>query len=184
MPRRYPRRRAGHYGTSGHAMFGGTGWLFADLLLALALAFLLATTVGITPPKAAPTVHPTLTPRSNSHRNQPPPLELDPVHITFNIDDPAGLAAGSSSAIAAVRATILQKTSGIKKRSAGIVLLFGGNESQYPTWEQVDQGVENILKSLSGIGPLFHPQTRYVPFLNIGEPGQFSMDVYLFSGTS
>jgi hypothetical protein len=164
-------------------LFGGTGWLFADLLLALALAFLLATTVSITPPPKPPhpVVHPT--PRPGSHPKQPPPLELDPVHITFNISDPAGLAAGSTSAVAAVRATILRKTRGIKTRSAGIVLLFGGNGSQYPTWDQVDQGVENVLKRISATGSLFHQQTRYKHFLNIVSPSQFSMDVYLFSGT-
>jgi hypothetical protein len=180
MRRKYQRRTGARYGASGHALFGGTGWLFADLLLALALAFLLATTVGGTPPKTVPKVPPTPPPSSSK---QSPPLQLDPVHITFNIGDPGGLAAGSSSAVAAVRAIILQKTSGIKTRSAGIVLLFGGNgdESSYPTWEQVDKGVKNVLNSLSSAGLLFHPGTRYVPFLNIGSPNQFSMDVYLFS---
>jgi len=54
MRRRYQRRTAVRYSTSGHSLFGGTGWLFADLLLALALAFLLATTVGSAPPKTPP----------------------------------------------------------------------------------------------------------------------------------
>jgi|GEM_PF-1178436 hypothetical protein len=186
MRRRYQRRTAVRYSTSGHSLFGGTGWLFADLLLALALAFLLATTVGSAPPKTPPKTSPTALPthkQGGGSPQQPPPLELDPAHITFTIADPAGLAAGSSSAVAAVRATILQKTRGIKSRSAGIVLLFGDDSSD-PTYEQVDQGVENILKSLSGTGPLFHQETRYVSFLNLRGPTQFAMDVYLFSTTS
>jgi hypothetical protein len=185
MRRRYRRRTGTHYGTSGHFMFGGTGWLFADLLLALALAFLLATTVGA-PPPPIPKVHPSPKPTgSSSAQPQPPPLQLDPVHLTFTIADPVGLASGSPSAVAAVRATILQITSGIKERSAGLVLLFGGNGNgaQDPPWEQVDQGVENVLKSLSGPGQLFHLETRYMPFLNIVPPGQFAMDIYLFAGT-
>ena len=168
-------------------MFGGTGWLFADLLLALALAFLLATTVGVTPPKApSKPPRPPVVPSTpgGSHPKQTPPLELDPVHVTFTVADPASLVAGSSSAVTSVRATILQKTHGIKTRSAGIVLLFGGNGSQYPTWDQMDASVEKILKSLSGPGRLFHLETRYVPFLNLAGPSQFSMDIYLFSGTS
>jgi hypothetical protein len=179
MQRRYRRRTATHYDTSGHLLFGRTGWLFADLLLALALVFLLATTVGAVPP--APT-HSTPKPTGSSPA-QPPPLQLDPVHITFTIADPVGLASGSPSAIAAVRATILKMTSGIKERSAGIVLLFGGNGNgaQDPPWEQVDQGVENVLKSLSGTGQLFHQETRYMPFLNIASPSQFAMDIYLFA---
>lgn len=185
MQRRYRRRTAAHYGSSGHSMFGGTGWLFADLLLALALAFLLATTVGSATsikatPKTVPTVHPTHKPRQAS---QPPPLELDPVHVTFNIADPTGLATGSPSAVAAIRTTILQKTRGIKNRSAGIVLLFGGNGSEYPSWMQVDQGVEKVLESLSSPGQLFHPGTRYRPFLNLSDASQFSMDIYLFNVT-
>jgi hypothetical protein len=187
MQRRYQRRTAAHYGTSGHSMFGGTGWLFADLLLALALAFLLATTVGSTPPKTTPKAHPTVPathkPPPVSHPKQVPTLELDPVHIAFTIADPAGLAEGSSSAVAAVRATIQQEIRGIKNRSAGIVLLFGGNGAEYPNYSQLDQGVENVLKSLSGPGQLFHPGTRYRPFLNLGDPSQFNMDVYLFSVT-
>jgi hypothetical protein len=174
MRRRYQRRTDARYNASGHSLFGGTGWLFADLLLALALAFLLATTVGSTPPKTPPRHKP-----DSSHPKQSPPLEVDPVHITFTIADPAGLVTGSSSAFATVRATILRKTHGIKSRSAGIVLLFGSNSS-YPTYEQVDQGVEKILKSLSGTGPLFHRGTRYVQFLSLRGPDQFSMSVYLF----
>jgi hypothetical protein len=181
MPRSYQRRTATRYGASGHYLFGGAGWLFADLLLALAMAFLLATTVGSPPPKTPPKVHPAHQP--SSHPKQPPPLELDPVHIKFTIADPDGLVTGSSSAVAAVRATILKMTGGIKSRSAGIVLLFGSNSS-YPSYEQVDQAVENILKSLSGTGQIFDAQTRYVPFLSLLGPTQFSMDVYLFSTTS
>lgn len=181
MRRSYQRRTAARYGTSGHSLFGGAGWLFADLLLALAMAFLLATTVGSPPPKTPPKALPTH--KQGSHPKQSPPLELDPVHIAFTIADPTGLATGSSSAVAAVRATILQKIGGIKSRNAGIVLLFG-SDSSYPSYEQVDQDVENILKSLSGTGPLFHQETRYVSFLSLLGPSQFSMDVYLFSTTS
>lgn len=181
MRRRYRRRTTASHGNSGHSMFGGTGWLFADLLLALALVFLLATTVGnkIPNPTPTPTVHPTPKPTSTKPKKQQPVLQLDPVSITFTIADPTGLADGSPAAIAAVRNTILQKTSGIKKRSAGIVLLFGGN--QYGTEYQIDDGVESALKSLSSTGSVFHQETRYRSFLNIGDADQFSMDVYLFA---
>jgi hypothetical protein len=183
MRRRYQRRTAVRHSTSGHFLFGGTGWLFADLLLALALAFLLATTVGSLPPKTPPHHRPSPSPSpSGSHPKQPPALELDPVSITFTIADPAGLVAGSSTAVAAVRGTILQKIGGIKDRNAGIVLLYGSNESS-PGYEQVDEAVENILKGLSGAGPLFHQQTRYRSFLNLHSPDEFSMDVYLFGTT-
>jgi hypothetical protein len=188
MRRRYRRRTGAHYVSRGHSMFGGTGWLFADLLLALAMAFLLATTVGATPPKQPPkppaTVRPTPSPTASRPKQSPPPLQLDPVHIEFAIADPAGLAAGNRSDVTAVRNVILQQTNRIKDRSAGIVLLFGGdgNGTTYPTYEDVDQGVENVLKSLSGTGPLFHQETHYVAFLNQGSPDQFSMDVYLFAG--
>lgn len=183
MRRRYRRRTTASYGTSGHSMFGGTGWLFADLLLALALAFLLATTVGSKipnpTPKPTPTAHPTPRPSSTKLKKLQPVLQLDPVHITFTIADPTGLADESPAAIKAVANTILRETSGIKKRSAGIVLLFGGNGSG--TEYLIDKGVESAMKSISGPGSLFHQETRYVPFLNIGDPGEFSMDVYLFA---
>lgn len=188
MQRRYQRRTAAHYGASGHSMFGVTGWLFADLLLALALAFLVATTVGSgtsskTIPKATSTPQATHKPQAVRPKKTPP-LQLDPVNITFTIADPAGLAEGSPSAVAAVRGTILQEIRGIKHRSAGIVLLYGGDGATYPTYFEVDQGVENVLKSLSGPGQLFHQGTRYRPFVNHGVvPSQFSMDIYLFSVT-
>jgi hypothetical protein len=178
MRKNYQRRTAARYSTSGHPFFGGAGWLFADLLLALALAFLLATTVGTPPPKKPPTTSQPHNP--GSHPKQPVPLVLVPHRITFTIADPAGLVTGSPSAIAAVRASILRKTHKIRFRSAGIVLLFGSN-SPYPTYEQVDQQVEKILKSLSTTGSLFHQRTRYRRFLSLHGANQFSMDVYLLS---
>jgi len=157
-------------------MFGVTGWLFADLLLALALAFLLATTIGHKLPKPRPTPTPSPTPTELRA-----PLELTPVHITFTITDPDGLVAGSPSAIDAVRATILQKTKKINSRSAGIVLLYGSNS--FPSYEQLDQSVEKILTGLSSTEPLFQ-ETRYRSFLSLHGLNTFSMDIYLFSRTS
>jgi hypothetical protein len=186
MRKKYRRRTGIQYGDSGHSLFGVTGWLFADLLLALALAFLLATTVGSTPPKTPKpqkSVRVTHTPVP-THTKQPPPLQLTPVHITFSIADPVGLADGSKTAVNAVRNTIIQKIRGIRNRSAGIVLLFGGYNSQYPTYEQMDQEVENVLKSLSSTDSLFHRETQYQSFLNLVSAGTFVMDIYLFSGTS
>jgi hypothetical protein len=189
MRRSYRRQAAAEESAIGHSLFGSTGWLFADLLLALAVVFLVATTVGTAPlptPKkhpAASTTHKvTQAKKPNTGKRQPPPLDLDFYNITFTINDPSGLIAGSPSAVAAVRASIVGATRRWDNRSAGIVLLYGGDESGLD-YKQLDDAVTKILQDLGKTEPLFRV-AKYRDFLDQSAASYFSMDIYLFSRTT
>lgn len=188
MYRSYRRRTAAEESARGHALFGSTGWLFADLLLGLALIFLVATTVGTAPlpthPKPHPTARPThkASPSKPKTRKQPPPLDLDFHNITFTIGDPSGLIGGSPSAIAAVRASIVGATRQWNNQSAGIVLLYGGDQSGLD-YKQFDDAVTKILQGLGKTEPLFRV-AKYRDFLDQSSASYFSMDIYLFSRTT
>src|SRR5690349_3921509 len=99
-----------------------TGWLFADLLLALAMIFLLANTVNTKPPPSPPGrvkdhVTPTATPL--------PQLELVPYKIVLKVDDNA-LLQGSSNATNDVKGQVRRLLASFKGRRAGFVLAYGG----------------------------------------------------------
>lgn len=178
MRRRYRRRPSARYGNGGHAIFGGTGWLFADLLLALALAFLLANTVGAQPPKPSPTT-------STSHKDKAkkaghPEAALDLKYIDITVHDVNSYAAagGSPSAIAPILSAI-RKEGHLNGRSAGLVLLFDGDDGGgFPQWETLDMKVWKFLKGQDT--SLFKVAVpRY--FLQTGGPSStVELQVYLF----
>lgn len=182
MRRRTRSWSSGQGGDVGHSFFGGTGWLFADLMVALAVVFLVATTVGFpAPPKLAAAHHPA--PKKPTAKHPEAALDLNFVRITITNLDYNGLLNNSPTAINSVRNAILRNAR-VKSRRAGLVLLFDGANSQDPLGQalalQVDGKVRRILRSLGAQNILFQVAV-YRNFLNLGEqPGNFYMDVYLF----
>src|SRR5579859_1550016 len=79
------------------------GWLFADLLLALAMLFLAANTIGIKPPPPSPTPNP-VTPTATT---APTPTPLPRLELNFHefhiVVDPVGLLNNSEGALNAVK---------------------------------------------------------------------------------
>jgi hypothetical protein len=104
----------------GAALFGAAGWLFADLLLALAMVFLVANSHGKpipipTPAPPTPTPTPTV---------PPTPVVLDPNSVAFSMRlDPGLLRAGDLSTKQTVLSAVLSHLGG---KHAGLVLTFGG----------------------------------------------------------
>src|SRR5579863_1982189 len=101
------------------------GWLFADLLLALAMIFLIANTISPKhTPKPTPVVHlkpkPTVKPTPTISRS----LILDPGKITIIIagNNPDNLAAGTPGAVTYLEQQIRQQITqkGLQHRRAGI----------------------------------------------------------------
>jgi hypothetical protein len=179
---RYRRRPAA--GTSGHTMFGSTGWLFADLLLALALAFLLATTFGVIPPpvtnggkpthpptSAATTAKPTTSPTPTP--TEPDALDLNYVKVPLDID-PGNISASS------IQHTI-ETDPALKGRQAGLVLLFaGGPDPNGGQWEAIDSQVWSILQGMDKDISLFRVAVPR-PFWNGTYPlTEVMLNVYLF----
>lgn len=190
MRGRYRRRTSARYGTSGHSMFFSTGWLFADLLLALALAFLLATTVG-TPPKASPgqstpsgTVSPSSSPSSSPSPSPSPTGHPQPaldfgfvdVKVTIN---PYDVLAGKPSAIDPILAAVAAKRQ-LKGRVAGLVLLFAGDDnSAFTQWLQLDQEAWDLLHRSGKNKAIFNAVPR--DFQTHGGPSsEFDLQIYLF----
>lgn len=189
MATRYQRRSDRQDG-SALAMFGGAGWLFADLMLALTVAFLVADTVSTpappSPQKTAhskPLVHHRPTP-APSPSPSGPALDLGYVTVHLTVDL-AGLQAGSAQAEASVRAQITQ-ISGLTGRRAGLVLLFAGDldpdsPTDYKAAISLDQKMAGVLSGLSINGGLVFQVAVYRNFANYGsEPDTVELNIYLF----
>ena len=163
------------------------GWLFADLLLALAMLFLVANTIGATTkakpistptPIPKPTVSPTVTPS--------PRLELTKHRTTLNVD-PIGLLNDSADAIQHVEQ---QFTAGpflslLHGRCVGFVVALGGALNGDPDIATNVAGkVYNILRRLNKdrYTSAFKMATYYDPlFTGFYPPDEVVLDIYLFS---
>lgn len=159
------------------------GWLFADLLLALAMLFLAANTIGIHPPPTPPPVTPV--PTRVAIRPSPtsiPHLEQTFHRFTINID-PNGLLSGSQSAINAV----IQQVEGqlfLKKRRAGLAIVYGGapDDSQIGRAENIANKVYNILHDLGKHNKTFTNISQYDPlYLLGGNSNTITIDIFLFA---
>lgn len=178
MASRY-RRRGGRRGESGNAQFGVTGWLFADLLLAIAAVFLLATTVGIALPSAKPKPHPTATPaptpKPSATRVPVPALQLSYVDVKLTINP-------SSVSAASIRKAI-SGNSQLSGRQAGLVMLFGGGDVNSSQWRQLDSKVWSILRGMDPQSPLFRVAVSR-QFWGGGSVTTIELNIYLFKQQS
>jgi hypothetical protein len=179
------RRRKGSERDPGNVMFGTIGWLFADLMLALALAFIVATTVGQPLPAATktPTVTPSPTPTPSTTKANEPALELTPVEINLGID-PQLLLANDPNTVGVLWQQI-QSDPRLAGRRAGLVEIFGGANDK----EDSDRGmriadtVKGVLSGFGAGGSLFGGSV-YVSFINLKGPEVLSLHIYLFKLSS
>jgi hypothetical protein len=186
------RRRVGFRANSGHLLFGGTGWLFADLMVAIAMAFLVASTVGFPPvPHKAAKHQPSHLP--SHHVIKPPQPALDFGYVTIMlIIDPAALLNHDPSVAASVSSQI-RKNPKLKAKCAdepesrcvGLVLLFGGDPqitlaSAYSYAETLDTAMGKVLQAL-GQHNFYFRRSIYRNFVNYGaETTTFELQVYVF----
>jgi hypothetical protein len=123
---------------------GLAGWLFADLLLALAMLFLIASTVSHPETTAKP--RPTPTPTIPATPTQLPRLELFPHRVTINVSP-------SETVQDAVRTKIQAQTSEtafLQGRRVGLVIIFTGapTTGDIPAAQDTDETVKHTLQSL------------------------------------
>lgn len=169
--------------------FGAAGWLFADLLLALAVVFLVANSVGQPPlPPTSATPTPTFTPTPSPTPSPTPiptptplPQGLDRNYITVNVRvDYNLLATGDPGTIGAIQQQLLSDPR-LAGKSAGLVITLGGssggtNENGLDSATRVD----DALAASAAQSSLFQ-DTVYRPFFNTGASlGQIEVDVYVF----
>jgi hypothetical protein len=171
------RRRRDIGRDPGYVVFGTIGWLFADLMFALAMAFLVATTIGQPPIPSHPRPSPTPTPSATA--TPKPVLELKPlrIHATVNWQ---GLLSGSERAQAALQRRV-QSVATLHGRRAGLVLTFGGASGDGPGEAvAIARKVDSALQAL-GRRRFVFSGTVFRPFLSLGAPpSQVEIDIYLF----
>lgn len=159
------------------ALFGAAGWLFADLLLALAVIFLVTNTAGHL--SAAPTTaHATPTPRPTA----PPALDLTPITLTVSVDY-AQLHANDPAAIASVEQQV-RGDGRLSGRRAGLVLIFGGVQGATEgAGLQAAQDVATLVLPRLGAQGFVFSGTVYRAFFATNQPaGSVELDVYVFRG--
>lgn len=165
-----------------------SGWLFADLLLALAILFLAANTVGAKPepiPTPTPVVlapTPTFTPTPMPTKE--PRLDFSPQRITLTGIDYNGLLSGSQQAKDDVKQK-LQGQSVLQGRSVGLTIVYGGAPDTDSIRQAIDiaNKVYAILKDLGNNGGAFQRSSYYDPLYTLGSantPDIVTIDVYLF----
>lgn len=172
--RRRLRSGRGRSDASGTSVFGSAGWLFADLMLALVMAFLVANTVGRPPdppPPPAPAPAPPPAPA--------PVLDLEYVPARLVVD-PDALHRKDPAAIESVRAQ-LRGDQRLASRRAGLVLSFGGaNDGNNARAIQAANDVADVMSGLGAEGYVFTGAV-YRPFLALNEPRDVvEVDVYVF----
>lgn len=168
-------------GDSGSAVFGTIGWLFADLMFALAMTYLVATTMGApVPPEPEPTSPPSAAASPSASPTPEPVLELAPVSIRLTSVDWRGLLANDPKAIRALQARV-RSHPGLANRRAGLVLTFGGASGRDTGQALRIAGRANA--ALAGLGQegIVFRGTVYRPFLSLASPpSTLTIDVYLF----
>ncbi len=156
-----------------------SGWLFADLLLALAVIFLSANTVGVKP-RVIPTSIPTPTARPSP--TPLPRLELSRYRITLTIDS-NGLLNDSPSAINDLKQKIRGQAV-LRGRTAGLVIVYGGapDVAQVTRAQTVVTKVISVLVSLGNEGFVFTRTSYYDPlYILNGDANTTVIDIYLFA---
>lgn len=160
-------------------IFGLTGWLFADLFVALTMTFV-ANTVGYVPtPTPTSTLPPTVVPTATPL----PALSLQPTTITLNVDY-AGLLNNDPNAIADAQRQV-RANGQLKCKLAGLVLTFGGGSQGTAQALQIASVIDS--KVLPGLGQQHYVfiDTRYREFFNLDNgPGLASLDIYVFDNVS
>ncbi len=170
---------------AGALVFGATGWLFADLLLAIAMMFLLADTNGqFLPALPTPTPLPTCVPVASPL----PVLDLTPVPLNIPIN-PSGILSNTPSDVASAQAQVRQSFPDGTTKRAGLVLLFGGaNNGDTLTAEELATAFyKDVLMGLGAQGFVFYPvhNVVYQAYHDLSNPPTtMEIQIYVFTSAS
>lgn len=170
------RRRA-----DSRSLFSIAGWLFADLLLAMAVIFISANTIAARPVK---TVKPVAKPTITVTPQVTPILELHYSRFVLQITNPDKLLHNDSGAIKQIKLEVMAQHQ-LQGRQAGLVIAYGGA----PTTDQIQNAfkiarkVISVLQSLKQDNYFVFSNTSYYDPLYIldGKATTATIDVYLFA---
>lgn len=160
------------------------GWLFADLLLGIAMIFLIAS------PGAQPAPLPTPTATVQKPSPTPQPLiELHLQKIILTGVDTAGLVAGDSTAITAYQTSVLKalNNANIGQRCAGLVIPYVGNSGP-DDYRNIGLKVIAALTALGAQptgGGAFFKQARYHDTLVLlnSPNSEIHLEIYLYTSS-
>lgn len=158
---------------------GSVGWLFADLLLVLAMLFLIANTISqpklpvahAEKPKAKPTV-----------TVAPPRLEQAYHRFSITIDPNRLLNKDVNERNAVIQQVRAQKF--LHNRNAGLVIVYGGapTTADIGTATNIANTVYAILKDLGKHDATFARVSTYDPLYVLGGSLQMvNLDIFLFA---
>ncbi|HET8841644.1 MAG TPA: hypothetical protein VFN35_09265 [Ktedonobacteraceae bacterium] len=153
------------------------GWLFADLLLVLAMLFLAANTMGIHPPPvvaATPVVTPT--------QVALPPLEQTYHRFVIRVDAQQFLD-GKQRAVDSVRQQITGQAF-LHKRNAGLVVAFGSAHDNCVGEHAYDiaRKVYVLVRQIGQSNAAFSKTVNYEPLCNLRDDiNTITVDIFLFS---
>ncbi|HEY4035696.1 MAG TPA: hypothetical protein VGL94_17195 [Ktedonobacteraceae bacterium] len=150
------------------------GWLFADLLLALGMLFLVSNTVALPPrPKLTPAVTPTPTSMDRI-------LEYNYCPIPLTVDNLSSFLSDQGSAINQLEPKINQ-ISFLKNRKVGIIIAYGGaSDGNFDRGRQLASRVYDVIRDLGNKEEIFRATSYFDPLFDPSKaPNVVIMDVYL-----
>lgn len=154
----------------GNVVFGTIGWLFADLMFALAMVFLVATTVGQPVSAVGPSESPSPTPKPTFQKG----LESRPIKMVMKVDA-EGLLSGERPAKTALKRKV-RANKELKGRQAGLVMSFGAGQAE---GTEIADKANAVLRELGDEGFVFH-DTVYKPYIDFdASSNMLTLDVYL-----
>lgn len=184
-------------------LYFSIGWLFAELLLGIALVFLISSPGAIIPPKPTPTfvLSATPTPTRPPVPTATPHPYLSTKYVTISVTGPdmRGLINNSNpSTVAYFKNAVLQQLQSIlaqgqplAKECAGVVIPYGGEPALGGSSIDIGNAMTSILTSLgkgSDTHWAFFKLAVYHPPLILVDPvagyGTVKMEVYVFLGSS
>lgn len=161
-----------------------TGWLFADLLLALFVIFLAASTLGVKLYKPSPTPTVRVTPTVVSPTpTSIPRLELHANRFKYTGIDYQGLLNNTPNAINDLKQRLRHERA-LQGRRAGLAIAYDGasGTADIPTALSVDAKIYGVLASLGNEGFVFIKTSYYDSLYLLGAtPDTVTIDVFLFA---
>jgi hypothetical protein len=163
--------------TRSSSAFASAGWLFADLLLVLAMLFLAANTMGIHPPPPEAKATPTPTPSPTPHAL----AALDPTIHSFsfhvNVDD---LLNDRPAATQIVKDTFKNQKF-IKNRKAGMMLVYPTCSLGKDVYYRVVSKITAIVQNLGSTDQAYSAVIAYHPLCNdIADQTSITIEILLF----
>lgn len=159
---------------------GSAGWLFADLLLALAMLFLVANTISLPKPPRV-TTHTT---KAKATSTPLVPLRLEQGYHRFSITiDPNRILNNDTGEINSVIQQVKAQTF-LHNRSAGLIIVYGGapTTNDIGTAMDIANTIYSILINLGKHNATFARVSKYDPlYLLGGDPTIVKLDIFLFA---